>query len=101
MSRSRWYAPLTALLGGLAAGVAHPPFGMILGLLGYSLILLRLETIQGPKPLRAAFGLGWLAGLGYFVRDDLAAWMNPPSAAGSKGKAEAPSAAEQADRRSP
>ncbi|MBX3482804.1 apolipoprotein N-acyltransferase [Phenylobacterium sp.] len=66
MSRSRWYAPLTALLGGLAAGVAHPPFGMILGLLGYSLILLRLETIQGPKPLRAAFGLGWLAGLGYF-----------------------------------
>jgi hypothetical protein len=45
--------------------------------------------------------LVYLAGLGYFVRDDLAAWMNPPSAAGSKGKAEAPSAAEQADRRSP
>ncbi|MBL8773461.1 MAG: apolipoprotein N-acyltransferase [Phenylobacterium sp.] len=66
MSRSRWYAPLTALLGGLAAGLAHPPFGLIVGLLGYSLILLRLETIQSPKPLRAAFVLGWLAGLGYF-----------------------------------
>ena len=66
MSRPRWYAPLTALLAGLAAGLAHPPFGMILGLLGYSVLLLRLETLAAPRPLRAAFGLGWLAGLGYF-----------------------------------
>lgn len=66
MSRPRWYAPLTALAGGLAAGLAHPPFGLLPGLLGFSLILLRLETAQGPRPLRQAFLLGWLAGLGYF-----------------------------------
>lgn len=66
MARPRWYAPLTALLGGLAAGAAHPPFGAAFGLLGFSLVLLRLETVQGPRPLRQAFLMGWLAGLGYF-----------------------------------
>ena len=66
MIRPTWYAPLTALLGGLAAGLAHPPFGLLPGLLGYSLILLRLETVAGSRPLRGAFWLGWMAGLGYF-----------------------------------
>lgn len=66
MSRPPWYAPLTALAGGLAAGFAHPPFGVLPGLLGYGLILLRLETSTGPRPLRSAFWMGWLAGLGYF-----------------------------------
>lgn len=66
MTRPRWYAPLTALAAGLAAGLAHPPFGLLPGLLGFSLLLLRLETAQGPRPLRQAFFLGWLAGLGYF-----------------------------------
>jgi len=65
VNRPGWYAPLTVLLGGVSAALAHPPFGMLPGLLGYSLILLRLETIQS-RPLRSAFGLGWLAGLGYF-----------------------------------
>ena len=64
--RPSWYAPLTMLLGGLAAGLVHPPFGVLPGLLGYSVILLRLETVSGPRPLRSAFGMGWLAGLGYF-----------------------------------
>ncbi|WP_397422286.1 apolipoprotein N-acyltransferase [Phenylobacterium sp.] len=66
MPRPTWYAPFTALLGGLAAGLAHPPFGVAVGLLGYSLILLRLETIASARPLRTSFWLGWLAGLGYF-----------------------------------
>jgi len=65
VARPRWYAPLTALLAGLAAGLAHPPFGLIVGLLGYALILIRLETVQ-EKPLRSAFLVGWMAGLGYF-----------------------------------
>ena len=89
MSRPRWYAPLTALLGGVAAGVAHPPFGLIVGLLGFSLILLRLETVQGERPLRSAFFLGWVAGLGYFgvstwwiaepflVDPEIHGWMAP------------------------
>ena len=65
MTRSGWYAALTALLGGLAAGFAHPPFGLLPGLLGYALILLRIDSVTS-RPLHAAFGLGWLAGLGYF-----------------------------------
>lgn len=65
MTRSGWYAALTALLGGLAAGFAHPPFGLLPGLLGYALILLRIDSVT-TRPLRGAFGLGWLAGLGYF-----------------------------------
>lgn len=89
MARPRWYAPLTALVGGLAAGLAHPPFGLVVGLLGFSLILLRLETIQGPRPRRSAFFLGWLAGLGYFglstwwigepflVEPEIYGWMAP------------------------
>lgn len=89
MRRPRWYAPLTALAGGLAAGLAHPPFGLIVGLLGYSLLLLRLETLPTERPLRAAFGIGWLAGLGYFglstwwiaepflVEPEVHGWMAP------------------------
>ncbi len=89
MNRPVWYGPLTALLGGLAAGLAHPPFGALVGLLGYALILLRLETLSGPRPLRGAFGLGWLAGLGYFgvstwwiaepflVEPEIYGWMAP------------------------
>jgi len=89
VARPRWYAPLTALAGGLAAGLAHPPFGVIVGLLGFSLILLRLETIHGERPRRSAFLLGWLAGLGYFgvstwwigepflVEPEIYGWMAP------------------------
>ena len=66
MARPRWYAPLTVLLGGVTAALAHPPFGVLPGLLGFALILLRLETVNGRHPLRQAFLMGWLAGLGYF-----------------------------------
>ena len=55
-----------ALLAGLAAGLAHPPFGVLPGLLGYALFLLLLDT-EGPRPRRSAFFRGWLAGLGYFA----------------------------------
>jgi apolipoprotein N-acyltransferase len=57
---------LLAVAGGLAAGLAHPPFGLLPGLLGYGLVMRAAET-EGPRPLRSAFFRAWLAGLGYFA----------------------------------
>src|SRR6516162_2462461 len=57
---------LLAIFAGLLAGLAHPPFGFLPGLLGYALML-RLVEAPGPRPLRQAFFRGWLAGLGYFA----------------------------------
>jgi apolipoprotein N-acyltransferase len=63
---SGWTARGLALLAGLAAGFAHPPFGILPGLLGYALMLWLIET-DGPRPWRSAFLRGWLAGIGYFA----------------------------------
>jgi apolipoprotein N-acyltransferase len=59
-------AALWALVAGLAAGLAHPPFGALPGLLGYALLLRAIEH-ETPRPLRSAFFRGWVAGVGYFV----------------------------------
>lgn len=61
-----WRIRLAALAAGLAAGLAHPPFGILPGLLGYALLLRLLQT-EGPRPLRSAFFRAWLAGAGYFA----------------------------------
>ena len=61
-----WPARLLALVAGLAAGLAHPPFGFLPGLLGYALFLSLLNT-SGPHPWRSAFFRGWLVGVGYFA----------------------------------
>jgi apolipoprotein N-acyltransferase len=61
-----WTARALALAAGLAAGFAHPPFGVLPGLLGYALLLALLDT-DGPRPLRSAFFRGWLGGVGYFA----------------------------------
>ena len=61
-----WPARGLALLSGLAAALAHPPFGVIVGLLGYSLML-RMVDAPAERPLKQAFFRGWLAGLGYFA----------------------------------
>jgi apolipoprotein N-acyltransferase len=61
------------VFAGLLAGFAHPPFGLLPGLLGYALMLRLIEP--GPihfggewsRPLRQAFFHGWLSGLGYFA----------------------------------
>jgi len=63
---SLWRDRGLALLAGLAAALAHPPFGLLPGLLGYALLLWLLDTIEGPRPLRSAFLRGWLAGVAYF-----------------------------------
>jgi apolipoprotein N-acyltransferase len=65
-SLTPWRARGLALLAGLAAALAHPPFGILPGLLGYALLLGLLDAIDGPRPLRSAFFRGWLTGLSYF-----------------------------------
>jgi apolipoprotein N-acyltransferase len=60
-----------ALLAGVLAALAHPPFGVLPGLIGYGLWMHLLDAGQGPKPLRAAFGIGWLVGFSYFL---IACW---------------------------
>lgn len=61
-----WSGPLLALIAGLAAALAHPPFGVLPGLLGYAGLLYLLDDANAEKPLRSAFWRGWLAGVGYF-----------------------------------
>lgn len=57
---------LMALAAGLAAALAHPPFGLLPGLLGYPLLLWLVDTADAERPLRSAFWRGWLAGVAYF-----------------------------------
>lgn len=54
------------MLAGLAAALAHPPFGVLPGLLGYAVLLVLLDR-AGERPLRSAFFRAWLAGVGYFA----------------------------------
>ena len=61
-----WRARGLALAAGLAAALAHPPFGILPGLLGYAVLLWLLDAVDGPRPLRSAFFRGWLMGLSYF-----------------------------------
>ena len=61
-----WRVRGLALLAGLAAALAHPPFGVLPGLLGYAVLLWLLDAVDGPRPLRSAFLRGWLMGLAYF-----------------------------------
>lgn len=63
---SPWARRGLALLAGLAAALAHPPFGVLPGLLGYALLLWGLDTVEAVRPLRSAFFRAWLAGLAYF-----------------------------------
>ncbi|WP_249778002.1 apolipoprotein N-acyltransferase [Phenylobacterium glaciei] len=70
-----WRARILAVLAGVGAGLAHPPFGLIVGVAAYGLLMWLSET-DGPKPLRSAFFRGWLAGVGYFAVG--AHWITEP-----------------------
>lgn len=74
-----------ALLAGVGAAIAHPPFGVLPGLLGYPLLMLLAERSETK---RGAFWMGWLAGFSYFFIscwwvaeafqvDPSQAWMAP------------------------
>ena len=52
-----------ALAAGAAAALAHPPFGVLPGLLGYALLMFLAERATST---RGAFWMGWLAGFAYF-----------------------------------
>ncbi|RYF95493.1 MAG: apolipoprotein N-acyltransferase [Caulobacteraceae bacterium] len=62
-----WQSRLFALAAGAAAALAHPPFGLLPGLLGYGVILLLVDGASPERPLRSAFLRGWLAGVAYFA----------------------------------
>ncbi|WAC60083.1 apolipoprotein N-acyltransferase [Brevundimonas sp. SL130] len=52
-----------ALLAGAGTALAHPPFGVLAGLLGYPLLMILSER---SDTTRGAFWMGWLAGFAYF-----------------------------------
>ncbi|OYX06484.1 MAG: apolipoprotein N-acyltransferase [Caulobacter vibrioides] len=58
---------LLALAAGAAAGLAHPPFGFLPGLLGFALLLHVIDAAPLGRWRRAAFARGWAAGFGYFL----------------------------------
>ncbi|HEY4030088.1 MAG TPA: apolipoprotein N-acyltransferase [Caulobacteraceae bacterium] len=55
-----------ALAAGIAAALAHPPFGVLPGILGYGLMFAVVDQTDGERPLRSAFWRAWLAGVAYF-----------------------------------
>lgn len=55
---------LYALIAGLAAALAHPPFGLIVGIAAYGAMMLLAD---GAPNLKSAFWRGWLSGLAYFA----------------------------------
>ena len=65
--RSAWAARGGALAAGLAAAFAHPPFGILPGLLGYAALLWLCDHVDPMRPRRSAFFHGWLSGVAYFT----------------------------------
>jgi apolipoprotein N-acyltransferase len=66
-ARPDWRALGLALLAGLALGFAHPPFGVLPGLLGFAVLLALVERASEARPLRSAFLRGWAGGFGFFL----------------------------------
>ena len=62
-----WVPRGAAITAGLAAAFAHPPFGFLIGLLGYAAIFWLADRAGPERPLRSAFFRGWLAGTAYFT----------------------------------
>jgi apolipoprotein N-acyltransferase len=58
---------ILALIAGLLAALAQPPFGFLPGLLGYGLLLRLIDLLGSRQRWRSALALGWLAGVGYFI----------------------------------
>lgn len=59
----RWARIGLALAAGAGAALAHTPFGVLPGMLGYPLLMLLAER---STRVRGAVWMGWLAGFAYF-----------------------------------
>jgi len=64
LERFQSRAHIIAFLCGIGSALAHPPFSLMIGLLGLSVFLLNLHS---ESNLKRAFGLGFTAGLAYFL----------------------------------
>ena len=64
LSHGRWTARLVALVAGLLAAFAQPPWGFIPGMLGYGLMFLLAD--RAPN-WRSSFARSWQVGVAYFV----------------------------------
>ena len=56
-----------AFVGGAAAALAHPPFGVWPGVFGFALIVLSLDRANARRPLLSALARGWMAGFAYLL----------------------------------
>ena len=56
-----------AFIGGAAAALAHPPFGVWPGVFGFSLTAWSLDQACERRPLLSALARGWMAGLAYLL----------------------------------
>ncbi len=65
-----------ALLAGLAAALAHPPWGILPGLLGLGVLFHLVDGLGARGRWRSALVLGWLAGFGYFIPSII--WLSQP-----------------------
>jgi apolipoprotein N-acyltransferase len=67
-SRASWVRRVIfivlALLAGAGAALAHPPFGLLPGLVAYPLMMLLIQATSRP---RSAALVGWTAGFAYFL----------------------------------
>ncbi|HZZ36489.1 MAG TPA: apolipoprotein N-acyltransferase [Caulobacteraceae bacterium] len=55
------------MAAGAGAALAHPPFGILPGLLGYPLLMWLVDRAGAARPIRSSFLMGWLAGLAFFA----------------------------------
>ncbi len=68
---ARLFIIALSVIAGAGIALAFPPFGLTPGLLGFALIMHLCGGTEGPRPLRAAFWRGWLAGTAFFL---IATW---------------------------
>ena len=61
------HVPLTAFCAGLAAALAHPPFGVIIGMVGFTVLYVLVDGANSVRPMADAFLRAWLGGCAYFL----------------------------------